>query len=457
MPVDLKALADQRAAALTDAQSLVDKAEAENRDLTADEEKRFGELMAKAKDLEKREKRAADLAAATTPPTPPAAPVPPPPPPTAPGATQRFTPANVITGGDHRRYSLLRAIRMHANKQSLDGFEAEVSQELSKRFGRSPKGFFMPHDFGDPLGQRRDAGLPPNLEQRAPGLTVTSGAGLVPTWTDASKFIELLRNRCMVRALGAMVMNDLSGNFSLPKQSGPGQAYWFNNETSAPTASNQTVTQVGLTPSSIGCYTDISRTFIEQTALDAETFVRDDLAKVMALGVDLAAINGSGQGATPLGILQDSNVVVVPIGTNGGAIDWANVVALETSVRTLNADIGEMAYLTNARVMGALKTTPKVANFPVFLAADDGTVNGFRCGVSNQVPGNLTKGYGTNLCAAIFGVWSQLILAFWSGVDVLVDPYTGGTSGIVRIVMLQDCCIKIRHEEAFAVITDISC
>jgi hypothetical protein len=27
----------------------------------------------------------------------------------------------------------------------------------------------------------------------------------------------------------------------------------------------------------------------------------------------------------------------------------------------------------------------------------------------------------------------------------------------VRIVMLQDCCIKIRHEEAFAVITDISC
>jgi hypothetical protein len=40
---------------------------------------------------------------------------------------------------------------------------------------------------------------------------------------------------------------------------------------------------------------------------------------------------------------------------------------------------------------------------------------------------------------------------------VLVDPYTGGTSGIVRIVMLQDCCIKIRHVEAFAVITDISC
>ena len=55
----------------------------------------------------------------------------------------------------------------------------------------------------------------------------------------------------------------------------------------------------------------------------------------------------------------------------------------------------------------------------------------------------------------IGGVWNQLIAAYWSGVDILVDPYTGSSSGTVRIVALQDMDVQVRHNEAFALIVDM--
>ena len=82
-------------------------------------------------------------------------------------------------------------------------------------------------------------------------------------------------------------------------------------------------------------------------------------------------------------------------------------------------------------------------------------MNGYRVGMSNQIPANLAKGNKINLSPLIFGNWDSLVEAFWSGVDVLVDPYTGGTSGTVRVVLLQDCDIAVRYAASFAVVPDV--
>ena len=47
----------------------------------------------------------------------------------------------------------------------------------------------------------------------------------------------------------------------------------------------------------------------------------------------------------------------------------------------------------------------------------------------------------------------EAILAFWSGMDVLVDPYTGGPAGTIRIVVLQDCDFEFRHFPASPIAT----
>jgi HK97 family phage major capsid protein len=52
----------------------------------------------------------------------------------------------------------------------------------------------------------------------------------------------------------------------------------------------------------------------------------------------------------------------------------------------------------------------------------------------------------------LFGNFSDLIIGQWGVLDVLVDPYTLGTSGGIRIRVIQDVDVAIRHAESFAVL-----
>ena len=67
-------------------------------------------------------------------------------------------------------------------------------------------------------------------------------------------------------------------------------------------------------------------------------------------------------------------------------------------------------------------------------------LNGHRAAVSSQV----TAG------DMFFGNWADLIFGFWGGLDLLVDPYTLGRSGGVRIIVHQSCDVGVRHPVSFA-------
>jgi HK97 family phage major capsid protein len=71
------------------------------------------------------------------------------------------------------------------------------------------------------------------------------------------------------------------------------------------------------------------------------------------------------------------------------------------------------------------------------------------------VPSDLSKGTGSNLSALLFGDFSQLMLGFYSGVDVIVDPYTGSNAGTTRLAFFQDFDCALRHDDSFSVIKDI--
>jgi hypothetical protein len=73
------------------------------------------------------------------------------------------------------------------------------------------------------------------------------------------------------------------------------------------------------------------------------------------------------------------------------------------------------------------------------------------------VPATFTKGTGTALSALIFGDWSQLLLGFWSELDILVNPYdsTAYAAGGVLIRAMMTCDVEIRHPLSFAAITDL--
>jgi HK97 family phage major capsid protein len=56
----------------------------------------------------------------------------------------------------------------------------------------------------------------------------------------------------------------------------------------------------------------------------------------------------------------------------------------------------------------------------------------------------------------IFGNFADLMIGMFGGLDVLVDPYTGSSTGATRIAMFQDVDVAVRHAESFAAILDIT-
>lgn len=360
-----------------------------------------------------------------------------------------------------KSFSFMRAIRALASPtdrraQEEARFEFEVSAAAMKTLGRSAQGVLVPNDvllLRSPDQARARAVL---QERAALAYGTAAAAGrLVATELDSGSFIDVLRNAMMVQNLGATVLNDLVGDLDIPRKSVASTASWVATEgaDAAETVPNFDLVQFRL--KTLGGFTDVTRKMMAQSSLDIETLVRDDLAQSIALEIDRASLHGSGSSGAPTGIANTAGIGAVVGGTNGAAPSWANVVALETAVAVSNANIGSLAYLTNPKVRGKLKTTEKAASTAQFVWGEGGEMNGYRAEVTNQVSSTLTKGTSSGVCSGVFfGNWADLVLAFWSGVDLLVDPYTLGKSGGVRVRALQDCDVQLRRPQSFAAMLD---
>lgn len=433
-------LRQQRAKLLGEARALLDAAEGAQRDLTAEEQTKYDGLLRQAEELQRRIEREEGLQGLER------------------GLNQplpnglRPMPQDAANIGmeprDIRRYSLVRAINAMATGNWRDaGLEREASQAVAQRMKREPQGLFIPYDW-----------QAQNQEQRALTVgTATAGGNLVQTTVMAEDFITILRNRLALGAAGATTLTGLVGNVAIPRQSGAAQVYWVA-ENAAPTTSQPAFDQVPLSPKTVGTFTDLSRRLLNQSSIDVELLVRTDLASVIALGIDLAGLHGSGASNQPTGLVNQAGIGSVAGGTNGAAPTWDNIVTLETLVAASNADVGRLGYVTNAKARGKLKRTPVSSPYPPMIwdtTAGDTPVNGYRAVVSNQVASNLTKGTSNGVCSAIFfGNWSDLLIGMWGALDLMVDPYSGSTAGTVRVVALQDVDVNIRHPESFSAMLD---
>lgn len=328
---------------------------------------------------------------------------------------------------EKRDFSFIRAINAlaHPNSQEAQraaGFELEVSRAAQQKSGKEARGILIPADvlgFG-----RRD-------------LTVgsaTGGGDLVATDLMSDSFIDLLRKALVLQTAGATVMTGLQGMVALPRQSG-GATVYHVAESASITESQLSVDQVTMQPRTIGALTDYSRRLLLQSSIDIENLVRRDLAQQIAIEVENQTINGTGSSSYPLGFLN-----VTGINTESGYTTFADYVNAEASLSTSNALLGTLGYLMNSTLRGTLKVTEKSATGTNanFIYEANNTINGYPAYVSNSMPAN----------TAVFANFSDILIGFWSGLDIMVDPYTGSTSGTVRVVAMQDYDVAIRHPES---------
>jgi HK97 family phage major capsid protein len=354
---------------------------------------------------------------------------------------------------ERRQYSLIRAINACVSGNWSDaGLERECSTELERKIGRGTNGFFVPHSI-----------LSTRTQSTA---SYSTGGALVATQLASESFVDLLRNNAILAQLNPTILTGLVGNVDIPRQTGATTSYWVGENTDV-TASNATFDTLSLTPKQVGNRTTITRLALAQTTPDIEQILRNDMAQQLALAIDSAAINGTGSSSQPLGLLNAAGVTTVdlPSDTNGAAIGASNTgldvfYDLEKAVDIANALNGTLFYVTNPKVVGAIKKIKIGTNYGQSIwsqnlldttGAVPMVVNGYPVARSNQVPSTLTKGSSSAASALIFGNFSDLIMAMWGGLEVLPNPYgTGYNAGNIELRALQTIDIAVRRPASFA-------
>ena len=344
-----------------------------------------------------------------------------------------------------RRYNLCKAILEKADGK-LSGYELEMHQEMQRQVGRQAEGFLVPDFVWTSNGFRRD-------------LSVTGGAGLggetIQQITEPS-LVEYLRNVLVTARAGATVMTGLRDNIALPRQISTATSQWVT-EAQALTTTNLTFDQVLLAPNRIGATTQYTRQLLIQSVLDINNIVRDDLFETIGHQIDYVAFNGTGTGAQPFGILHTVADTVWPsaysktspsvVFSGSGYNTWSDVVQFETNVAANNVfmESPTCCYVTSPKVKGLWKTLAKsdpratTLYYPSFLWEPNDTVNGYRSIASNQL----------STSQVVFGKFDQLILAYWGGTDIIVDPYTMAKSGEIVITMNLFVDVALRHSPSF--------
>lgn len=348
-----------------------------------------------------------------------------------------------------QRYSLTRALRLQLPGAKRDGFEAEVDQEIAMKSGARAEGLWVPREAMITAGQRNFVAG-----------TGTLGGMLVQTDNLSSQFIELLRNRAKTQQLGARVIN-LSNPVTIPRQNAAGSVNWVG-ETVAATLSTGNFTQITLTPQGLSAFQQYGKQLLFESDPSIDALIRDDIMQILALEIDRVVLHGTGS-SQPTGITATTGVTTIALGANGSAFTVANgrssLVSLETAVATSNADVGSLAYLTNAKMRGRLKMidqnlTTSAADW-VWKGGPSGEVNGYRAEVSNQVSAAQTQGTATTICSSVFfGNWNEVLVASFNNgaTDLVVDPYTLAVNGVVRVIARHWVDIGIRHGQSFAVL-----
>lgn len=343
---------------------------------------------------------------------------------------------------ENRRFSITKFLR-EAAAGKLSGLEAEVAEMGAKeyeRMGLSRKGFVIPM-----AALRGSAGQ---------NYTTDADGGYAKE-TAAPTYLDGLKERLVVSKLGAHVLGDLVGTIPFVS-AGAISASWLAEGAEA-SVSKSTFAKVSLTPHRNAVVGAFSKDLLRQTSIDIDNVVMGLLLDAHATLIESACIAGSGSSNQPTGILNTAGIGEVIGGTNGAPISWGNVVKLETAINANNANRGKLGYLTNAKVIGAMKTTEKASNTARFVLDFDGSLNGYPVEWTNLVPSNLTKGSSEEVCSAmIFGNFDDLYVGHWGGIDVVVDPYTLAASADVRIVLNSwDDCIVV-NPKSFAAIKDIT-
>jgi HK97 family phage prohead protease/HK97 family phage major capsid protein len=322
----------------------------------------------------------------------------------------------------NRSFSLSRAIESASFGKALEGAEAEWAQEASKEF--QARGLNMSGQIGIPAHALFRAGGADDFQAGS-----GDGSGFVATAVPGA--IEALRTPTMAERIGVTTINNATSNLQFPRVSvkASGTA---EGEVDANADSGLEMDEVTLSPNRVSAKTLWSKQLILQGGAGIDALISSELSAGINETIDKAVFAAAYAGA---GTATDKS---------GGSIAYADIVALETAVLSAGGSLGASSFVGSPTAHTILKSEVAVAN--IRAVVEGALIDGYN---SNFTPNfaDTTADQG----ALLFGDFrSGMLLAFFGGVDLLVDPYSNAGTAQIALHVNKFYDTDVRQAGALA-------
>ena len=330
-------------------------------------------------------------------------------------------------------FSLSRAVAAVANGRSLEGAEAEWAAEAQKE-ARS-QGLQMAGQIAIPTVALR-AGAADDFQAGS-----GDGSGFVPTNVPAA--IEALRAPTVIEGLGTTVIRNATGNLKFPrvsvKAAGTGEG-----EVDANAASGMEMDELTLSPNRVSAKTVYSKQLVLQGGAEVDALIAGELASAMNAYIDDACFDT---------VLASSAINVSTSGDT--ALDAALAFKMEAEVLADGGNLAGAVYVMSPLAYQLSKAEAAVTSVsPLW---DNGQFNGFRAVATPYLVNGLLNDAATTAGQMLFGNFAQGgILAYFGGIDLLVDPYSAAGNAQITLHVNRFFDFDVRQPGALAKATQLT-
>lgn len=329
----------------------------------------------------------------------------------------------------NKSFSLSRAVNAVAIGKALEGAEAEWAQEANREM--QARGLNMAGQIGIPGSALFRAGAADDFQAGS-----GDGSGFVATAVPGA--IDALRTPTMAERVGVTTINNATANLQFPRVSAKA-AGTEETEVSADADSGLEMDQVTLTPTRVAAKTLWSKQLMLQGGPAVDQLISRELSAGINETIDKAVFAAAVAGA------GDTNPVA-------GALSYADITDAEKAVLAAGGDLSRCAWIGSPSAMSIIKGEAAVAN--IRAVVENNQLDGF----TTYFTPNLADTAGApTVGTLLFGDYAAgMLLAFFGGVDLLVDPYSNAGTAQIALHVNKFYDTAVRQSGALAVVNDFS-
>jgi hypothetical protein len=330
----------------------------------------------------------------------------------------------------NRSFSLSRAVQAASFGKALEGAEAEWSQEAAKEY--QMRGLQMNGQIGIPASALYRAGGADDFQAGS-----GDGSGFVATTVPG--VIDALRTPTMAERVGVTTINNATGNLKFPRVSAKAagtEPDTPDNEVGTDSASGLQLDELTLSPIRVAANTKYSKQLILQGGAQVDAMIARELSAGINETIDKAVFAKAATIAA--GVDKD------------GSVAYSDLTTMQKNVLAAGGDLSACAFVGSPSAMSILKGEAAVDS--IRAVTEGNSIDGYTTYFTpNLVDSTANEG------ALLFGDFGLgMVLAFFGGIDVLVDPYSNAGTAQIALHCNKFYDTDVRQAGALAYLYDFT-